>query len=29
VYLLSVGLFGIGVIVDLIALLLKPSTYYV
>lgn len=28
-YLLTFGLFGIGVLVDLIALLFKPVTYYV
>ena len=29
VYLLTVGLFGIGVLIDFIALLFKPTTYYV
>lgn len=28
-YIFTVGLFGIGAIVDLIALLLKPNPYYV
>lgn len=29
IYLLTLGFFGIGTIIDLIALLGKPSTYYV
>ena len=28
VYLLTMGLFGVGVIVDLIVLLFKPNPYY-
>ena len=28
-YLFTVGLFGIGVIIDFIALIFKPNTYYV
>lgn len=28
-YLLSMGLFGIGVLIDLIILLIKPDPYYV
>ncbi|MBR6786022.1 MAG: TM2 domain-containing protein [Clostridia bacterium] len=29
IYLFTVGLFGIGVIIDFISLLFKPVTYYV
>lgn len=29
IYLFTVGLFGIGVIIDLIAILAKPNPYYV
>ena len=28
-YILTIGLFGIGVVVDLIAILFKPNPYYV
>ena len=28
-YLLTLGLFGVGVIIDLILILLKPNPYYV
>ena len=29
IYILTLGLFGIGLLVDLIVLLCKPTTYYV